>query len=216
MERQTRISRLVGQFLRNRFSAQTEERVQRWLVDPRDAEEKEAASLEFWNQLDAKPELSAHRSWKRVAARAGLPSRGGAQTGARPMPLRRPFLRRTAGVAASIVISLVAVAGGLIYYAEVRERDAEEQVAAQRAAAEAAANEPLAFEGASVREIFTALEERFGVTFTADESFFQNPERYTVKFPRGDSLDNILNVLADVIGAFEYTRTDNHISITNQ
>jgi hypothetical protein len=219
MDKQTRISRIVGQFLGGRFSAPTEERVQRWLVDPRDAEEKEAASLEFWDSLDPTPDLGAHRSWKRVAARAGLSARGDGQPArsTKTVPMRRPFVRRVAGIAASILIPLMAVAGGLIWRAEVRERAAEAEIAAvQSAAAEVKLAEPLAFEGASVGEIFTALEERFGVTIEAPETMLGDPERYTVKFPRGDSFDDILNVLGDVIGEFEYIKTGNNITITNK
>jgi hypothetical protein len=132
--------------------------------------------------------------------------------------MRRPIVRRAAGIAASILIPLMAVAGGLIWYAEVRERAAEAEIAVEQRATEAKTEliEPLAFEGASVEEIFAAVEERFGVTIEAGGAFLQNPERYTVKFPRGDSLDNILNVLQDVIGGFEYTKTGNNITITNQ
>jgi hypothetical protein len=218
MDKPTRISRIVRQFLRGRFSASTEERVQRWLADPRDAEEKEAASLEFWDSLDPTPDLGAHRSWKRVAARAGLPTAD--QTAARSaktVPMRRPFVRRVAGIAASILIPLMAVAGGLIWRADVRERAAEAEIAAvQTPAAEVKLAEPLMFEGAGVGEIFTALEERFGVTIEASETLLGDPERYTVKFPRGDSLDNILNVLTDVIGEFEYKKSEDKITIINK
>jgi hypothetical protein len=215
MDKQTRINRIVRQFLGGRFSASTEERVQRWLADPRDGEEKEAASLEFWDSLDPTPDLGAHRSWKRVAARAGLPTRGDGQPArsANTAPMRRPFVRRVAGIAASILIPLMAVAGGLIWYAGVRERTTESEIAAVQTPAEVTLAEPLAFEGASVEEIFTALEGRFGVTIEAPETLLKDLERYTVKFPRGDGLDNILNILTDVIGHFEYTKTGSNITI---
>jgi hypothetical protein len=215
MDKPTRIRRIVGQFLRGRFSAPTEERVQRWLIDPHDSEEKEAASLEFWNSLDPTPDLGAHRSWKRVAAKAGLSARGDGQPArsAKTVPMRRPFVRRVAGIAASILIPLMAVAGGLIWRAEVRERAAEAEIATVQSAAEVQLVEPLAFEAASADEIFTALEERFGVTIEAPEAILKDPERYTVKFPRGDSLADILNVLRDVIGEYDYTKTGNNITI---
>jgi len=202
MDKQTRIRRIVTRFLGGRFSAATEERVQRWMVEERDEAEKEAASLEFWRSLGARHDLGARRSWQRVAARVGLPA------------TRRMNVRRWAGIAAAVLVPLAVVAGGLVWRAEVKRAEAE-RIAVETAAAEAARLAPLEFEGASVDEIFTALEERFDVAITADEAFRNRPgDLYTVKFPKGDSLDNILDVLRDVIGEFEYTKTGNHITIT--
>ncbi len=87
MDKQTRISRLVRQFLGDRFSAPTEERVQRWLVEERDDEEKEAASLEFWESLAEAPASLSRRSWERVKMKAGITA--GRK---RPTLVRRCFL----------------------------------------------------------------------------------------------------------------------------
>jgi len=205
MDKQTRIGRIVARFLGGRFSAATEERVQRWLIEERDQAEKEAASLEFWHSLDTRWEL-ARRSWQRVAARAGLERTADSNK-------RLIAVRRWAGIAAAVAVPLAVVAGGLVWRAELKRAEAER--VAVEVAAEAARTAPLEFEGASVDEIFTALERRFDVLIVADaELRGRTDERYTVKFPKGDSLENILDVLGDVLGEFDYTRTGNTVTIT--
>ncbi len=177
MDKQTRIGRLVRQFLGDRFSASTEQRVQRWLVEERDDEEKEAASLEFWESLAEAPASLSRRSWERVK----IPTQ------------KRIGLRRCwASIAAAIAVPLMAVAGGLIYYVEVvRPEQEAARAAAEKTATEVVANEPLIFEAASVEKILEKLEQRFDITITADEKFCHAGELYTVKFPRNDSLEDI-------------------------
>lgn len=48
------IVRIIGTYLSGRFSPETEEKVQKWIIKDRDTEEKEKASLEYWDQLEAK------------------------------------------------------------------------------------------------------------------------------------------------------------------
>lgn len=48
------IVRIIGTYLSGRFSPETEEKVQKWIIKDKDTEEKEKASLEYWDQLEAK------------------------------------------------------------------------------------------------------------------------------------------------------------------
>jgi hypothetical protein len=167
----------------------------------------ERASFEFWESLanspDAMPCLADRRSWERVRARAGIGD---------VVPLRRPLVRKLVPVAASILVPLMAVAGGLMWYSEMRQRAAESGV--QEAAIETQAHsEPLIFSGATAAEIFAALERHFDAEITAAESLMVNAELYTVKFQRADSLDAVLGVLQEMIG-FDYKISDNKILIS--
>ena len=46
MEKSNIITRIIKKFLSGRFSVETEEKVQRWIMKEENAEEKEKASLE--------------------------------------------------------------------------------------------------------------------------------------------------------------------------
>lgn len=52
------ITAIVRKYLANRFSPQTEERVQKWIIKDKDSEAKEKASQEYWDGLDAKAETN--------------------------------------------------------------------------------------------------------------------------------------------------------------
>lgn len=200
MDRKTRIGRIVGLFLSGRFSKRTEERVQRWLIEPRGETEKEAASLRFWESLEAAPTLD-RRSWKRVSVRT------------RPEISRPASAIRRAGIAAAIAVPLMAAAGGYFYYRAVEER---QQAAAQEVRIEAeAANKaaPLAFENADLQEIMAALEHRFGVRIEAPKELYYTGRRYTVRFAGGESLTEIFDVLGEMAG-FRYTQMGETITIT--
>ncbi|MDD2437916.1 MAG: FecR domain-containing protein [Massilibacteroides sp.] len=71
-EKNTRISKVIHQFLGNRFSEKTEEKVQRWLIEKDDSNEKEKASLAFWNTLEAEPNIMTYQSLKRVNAKTSF------------------------------------------------------------------------------------------------------------------------------------------------
>ena len=48
------LSKIIKRYLSGRFPKETEERVQRWIIADKDTKEKEEASFEYWNELDAK------------------------------------------------------------------------------------------------------------------------------------------------------------------
>lgn len=71
MEKSNIITRIIKKFLSGRFSAETEEKVQRWIMKEENAEEKEKASLEYWNELDAEADSKTHSALERVNLRTG-------------------------------------------------------------------------------------------------------------------------------------------------
>ncbi len=92
---------MVRLFLSNRFSQSTEEKVQRWLIQNSYTKEKEQASLEYWDELNAEPDAEAYRSLRRVNE----------QIKPKVIPFYRPLLR----IAAVLVPALV-VLGSYLYY----------------------------------------------------------------------------------------------------
>jgi ferric-dicitrate binding protein FerR (iron transport regulator) len=71
-DKTTGISKVVIQFLSRRYSAATEEKVQKWLIDDNDSREKEEGSLAFWNSLKVKKDSSTYGALKRVRIKAGI------------------------------------------------------------------------------------------------------------------------------------------------
>ena len=70
----------------------------------------------------------------------------------------------------------------------------------------------LVFTNATAEEIFRALERRYNTTI---ENTLSIPatRRYTVKFLKDENLNEMLNILADIIG-FTYQQNENKIIIT--
>jgi len=67
-----KIAQLVRQFLENRYSKETEEKVQQWILDEKDFEEKEKASFEYWTSLREQPDGSTRRALKKVNRKIGI------------------------------------------------------------------------------------------------------------------------------------------------
>ena len=63
------ITRILRKYLSGRFSSDTEERVQKWIIKDKDIEEKEKASLEYWNELEAKTDPDTELVLDRVNQR---------------------------------------------------------------------------------------------------------------------------------------------------
>ena len=60
------INRIIRKFLSARFSPETEEKVQKWIIEDKDIEAKEKASLEYWNELDVKSDPGTYSALERV------------------------------------------------------------------------------------------------------------------------------------------------------
>lgn len=103
-----RIHRIIRKYLSNRFSAETEEKVQKWIIKDKDAEAKEEASFAYWNELEPRTEADTYPALERVNRRIGCTR------------LRRtPFYQRIARIAA-VLIPLFIIAGGYLYYSSTR------------------------------------------------------------------------------------------------
>lgn len=103
------ISRIIHKYLSARFPLDTEARVQKWMISNNDYEkEKEQASLEYWNSLNAFPETSTYESLQRVNRKIGIQS---ADTPTRTIPLYKKISR-----IAAILLPLLIAAGSATYY----------------------------------------------------------------------------------------------------
>ena len=63
----------------------------------------------------------------------------------------------------------------------------------------------LIFSEATLGEIVQTLERRFNISFDTDKSIDLSTERYTLKFEREETPEQILQVLADMAGDFSYS-----------
>lgn len=107
-KKNNRTSKIIHQFLGNSFSKKTEEKVQRWIIEEGHSEEKEKASLEYWNELEVVPDTRTTRqAWKRVSQRVGFADKKPA------IPLHRRFLR-----IAAIVVPVLVLAGGIYHFSQ--------------------------------------------------------------------------------------------------
>lgn len=66
-------------------------------------------------------------------------------------------------------------------------------------------NGDLLFSEATLGEILQTLERRFNISFETDKSIDLSTERYTIKFEREESPEQILQVLSDMSGDFFYS-----------
>lgn len=70
----------------------------------------------------------------------------------------------------------------------------------------------LLFQDASFNDIVNTIERRYGVTIDYIKQDFVNTP-YTIKFLNNESLEDVLNILRDVVGGFEYKREKSRITI---
>ncbi|MCD8177581.1 MAG: FecR family protein [Tannerellaceae bacterium] len=110
---QNLISKIIRKYLRGRFSSETEERVQKWIIQDKYTKEKTGASLEYWNELVVEADADTHAALKRVNRRI-----------LKKVPLHRKLSR-----VAAILLPLFILAGGYFYYESTQERLIEISVA---------------------------------------------------------------------------------------
>lgn len=70
----------------------------------------------------------------------------------------------------------------------------------------------LVFQDATFNDIINTIERRFGVTVEYDKQGFSNIP-YTLKFINNESLEDVLDILQDVVGGFEYKKEDSKITL---
>ncbi|TFD93776.1 FecR family protein [Dysgonomonas capnocytophagoides] len=113
------ISKIVKKYLSGRFSPETEEKVQRWIIKDKNATDKELASLEYWDSLDVPPNTKTHSALDRVNQRIEY-----SQMQSIKVPLHKKLSR-----IAAILIPLFVVAGGYLYYNSTKDNLIEITVA---------------------------------------------------------------------------------------
>jgi ferric-dicitrate binding protein FerR (iron transport regulator) len=111
----TNVSRIISKYLSGRFSSETEERVQRWLIGKEKSEEKNQASLAYWDSLEPYSDEQTSSALERVNKRIGYSQQ---QTVGKR-------LRRVAAV----LIPLFLMAGGYLYYQSTKNNLIEIAVA---------------------------------------------------------------------------------------
>ena len=101
------IYRILRKYLSSRFSPETEESVQRWLIKDQDAEEKQKASSDYWNELEVKADIETYQALERVNRKIGY-RKGGISI------FRQKVMR-----VAAVIIPLLVMAGGYMYYSSL-------------------------------------------------------------------------------------------------
>lgn len=113
----TILYKIIQKYLSGRFSSEIEEKVQKWMIKDKDTEEKEQASLVYWNTLEQRVEAETSKALSRVNRRINN-SRTSQFT----------FYKKMIRVAA-VLIPLFVLAGGYLYYASTTRRLIEVSVA---------------------------------------------------------------------------------------
>lgn len=113
----TIIYRIIRKYLSDRFSSETEEKVQKWIIKDKDIKEKEQASLDYWNTLEQRTGTESREALARVNRRINYSGTG-----------QFAFYKKISRVAA-ILIPLFILAGGYLYYTSTTNRLIEVSVA---------------------------------------------------------------------------------------
>lgn len=70
----------------------------------------------------------------------------------------------------------------------------------------------LLFQDATFNDIVNTIERRYSITIDYNKQEFMNTP-YTIKFRNNESLEDVLDILQDVVGGFEYKREKSRITI---
>lgn len=109
---QSNISKIIHRFLSQPFPLRTEQRVQRWIIKDENSEEKERASLNYWDGLEPETDTSAYAALERINIRIG---HGGKQNTILRMYRKLPRI-------AAILIPVILMISGAFYYYSVENR----------------------------------------------------------------------------------------------
>jgi ferric-dicitrate binding protein FerR (iron transport regulator) len=103
-DKKSQASKITKDYLQNRYSKETEEDIQQWLIEDENSEEKEKASLEYWDTLAVKPNAKTYRVLKRVNAKIGF---------IKIIPLHRRLMR-----IAAVLIPAFILLGSIYYFSQ--------------------------------------------------------------------------------------------------
>lgn len=115
--KKTRIKRIMSYFLTNRFSPQTEEEVQRWIIEDNDAETKKEASGHFWDALQMETDDESFRALNRFNSKRNIPH-----------VKKRTLHLQTFSKTAAILVLVILSSGGYLYYKHTRQWELEYRV----------------------------------------------------------------------------------------
>lgn len=108
------IIEMIRKYLAHRFSPETEERVQKWIIKDKDREEKEKASQEYWDELNVEADpATTYAALERVNLRIGY-NKEHLDNIASYQKFSRFTFRFTR--VAAVIVPLLIMAGGLFYY----------------------------------------------------------------------------------------------------
>lgn len=114
-----KISLIITRFLSKRFSVDTEEKVQKWIIKDENTEEKEQASLEYWDELNPSADADTYSALQRVNERIGY---------SRKKAVKIPLCKKVRRIAA-VLVPLLILAGSYLYYSSTTSNMIEVTVA---------------------------------------------------------------------------------------
>lgn len=112
------VSKIIKKYLSGRFLPETEERVQKWIIKGDNIEEKERASLEYWDELEELENSETYTALNRVNERIRY---------SRQAPTI-PLYKKIRHIAA-VLLPLFILAGGYLYYQSTQNNLIEINVA---------------------------------------------------------------------------------------
>ena len=123
-----KITKILDKYLSGRFSAEKERLVQQWIIRDSNQEEKEEASLSYWDELDVRADENTLRAYKRVENKITTADKDKADqplyserqiADAGNAHIRIPLYKKLIRVAA-ILIPLFIIVGGYHYYTSAK------------------------------------------------------------------------------------------------
>lgn len=105
------ISEVIKQFAKQRYSRQTEEKVQHWITDGEHQAEKDKKLYEFWQSLNTEADDSVHKSFQEVTNKLNIQTE------------RKRTMRLNPLTIAAILIPLVFILGVAVYYIATPDRN---------------------------------------------------------------------------------------------
>jgi transmembrane sensor len=97
-------SEILRLYFRNRYSPETEKKIQKWLIKNPDVDEKEQASKEFWDSISTGSDESAFHVLKKVNSKIGI-----------HFPERKVLFWKTFSRVAAIFVLLISLSGIWLY-----------------------------------------------------------------------------------------------------
>lgn len=121
MNQSNKIFSIVKQFLSHRFPSETEERVQRWIIKDEHSKEKEAASLDYWNELESEINSDTYLALEHVNTRIdNMQQNNSVIKNEDPLSNKQPLIRKLSRVAA-ILIPVILIARGYFYFSSFNQ-----------------------------------------------------------------------------------------------